>query len=107
MTTPHQGRTNTQHTIQQIPVALKRDYITVVGASHMTLMEKLRGQKGNKMRFINQGIRQIRLYPPATANHATQRIFLIFTENSKRFFFNPGREVLKTRTEAKSRNLTP
>lgn len=105
MTTPHQGRTNTQHAIQQIPVALKRDYITVVGASHMTLMEKLRGQKGNKMRFINQGIRQIRLYPPATANHATQRIFLIFTEDYERSLLDAVKEVVETRYGAKYREL--
>lgn len=105
MTAPHQGKTSAQHAIQQIPISLQRDFITVVGASHMTLMEKLRGQKGNKMRFINQGIRQIRLYPPASANDATQRIFLIFTEDYERPLLDAVREVIETRYGAKYREL--
>ena len=40
MTAPHQGKTSAQHAIQQIPISLQRDFITVVGASHMTLVEK-------------------------------------------------------------------
>ncbi|QLC72639.1 hypothetical protein LPB260_17905 [Pseudomonas sp. LPB0260] len=105
MTAPHQGATSSQHAIQQIPVSLQRDFITVVGASHMTLMERLRGQKGNKMRFINQGIRQVRLYPPASANDATQRIFLIFTEDYERPLLDAVKEVVETRYGAKYREL--
>ncbi|MDM8350842.1 hypothetical protein P8H27_18360 [Pseudomonas sp. sp1636] len=105
MTAPHQGKTSSQHAIQQIPVSLQRDFITVVGASHMGLMEKLRGQKGNKMRFINQGIRQVRLYPPASANDATQRIFLIFTEDYERPLLDAVKDVVETRYGAKYREL--
>jgi hypothetical protein len=105
MTAPHQGKTNAQHAIQQIPVALQRDFITVVGASHMTLVERLRGQKGNKMRFINQGIRQIRMYPPASANDSTQRIFLIFTEDYERPLLDAVKNVVETRYGAKYREL--
>lgn len=105
MTAPHQGKTSSQHAIQQIPVSLQRDFITVVGASHMALMEKLRGQKGNKMRFINQGIRQTRLYPPASANDATQRIFLIFTEDYERPLLDTVKDVVETRYGAKYREL--
>lgn len=105
MTAVHQGKTSAQHPIQQIPVSLQRDYITVVGASHMTLLERLRGQKGNKMRFINQGIRQVRLYPPATANHATQRIFLIFTEDYERPLLDAVKDVVENRYGAKYREL--
>jgi hypothetical protein len=105
MTAPHQGKTSSQHTIQQIPVSLQRDFITVVGASHMTFMEKLRGQKGNKMRFINQGIRQTRLYPSASANDATQRIFLIFTEDYERHLLDAIKDVVETRYGAKYREL--
>lgn len=105
MTAPHQGKTSDQHAIQQIPIALQRDFITVVGASHMALMEKLRGQKGNKMRFINQGIRQIRMYPPASANDATQRIFLIFTEDYERPLLDAVKGVVETRYGAKYREL--
>lgn len=95
MTAPYQGNTSAQHAIQQIPVSLQRDFITVVGASHMTLLESLRGQKGNKMRFINQGIRQIRLYPAATANDSTQRIFLIFTEDYERPLLDAVKNVVE------------
>ncbi|SEL50369.1 hypothetical protein SAMN05216214_11341 [Atopomonas hussainii] len=105
MTAVHQGKTSAQHPIQQIPVSLQRDYITIVGASHMTLLERLRGQKGNKMRFINQGIRQVRLYPPATANHATQRIFLIFTEDYERPLLDAVKDVVENRYGAKYREL--
>lgn len=105
MTAPHQGRTSAEHAIQQIPVSLQRDFITVVGASHMTLMEKLRGQKGNKMRFINQGIRQIRLYPPASADDSTQRIFLIFTEDYDRTPLDAVKDMVETRYGAKYREL--
>jgi hypothetical protein len=95
MTAPHQGNTSAQHAIQQIPISLQRDLITVVGASHMTFTERLRGQKGNKMRLINQGIRQIRLYPEATANDSTQRIFLIFTEDYERPLLNAVKSVVE------------
>ncbi|MHA6492124.1 hypothetical protein ACX0MV_02600 [Pseudomonas borbori] len=95
MTTPHQGKTSAEHAIKQIPVSLQRDFITVVGASHMTMMETLRGQKGNKMRFINQGIRQIRAYPPATANDSTQRIFLIFIEDYERKLLDAVKGVVE------------
>ncbi len=105
MTAPHQGRTSAEHATQQIPVSLQRDFITVVGASHMTLMEKLRGQKGNKMRFINQGIRQIRLYPPASADDSTQRIFLIFTEDYDRTLLDAVKDIVETRYGAKYREL--
>lgn len=105
MTAPHQGKTSAQHAIQQIPISLQRDFITVVGASHMTLVEKLRGQKGNKMRFINQGIRQIRHYPPASANDSTQRIFLIFTEDYERPLLDAVKTIVETRYGAKYREL--
>lgn len=105
MTAPHQGRTSAEHAIQQIPVSLQRDFITVVGASHMTIMERLRGQKGNKMRFINQGIRQVRLYPEASADDAIQRIFLIFTEDYDRPLLDAVKEVVETRYGAKYREL--
>lgn len=105
MTAHYQGQTSAQHGIQQIPVALQQDFITVVGASHMTLMERMRGQKGNKMRFINQGIRQIRHYPPASANDAIQRIFLIFTDDYDRSLLDAVKELVETRYGAKYREL--
>jgi hypothetical protein len=74
MNQPHQGKTSAQHGTTRIPISLQQDFITVVGASPMTLLESLRGQNGNKMRFINQGIRQTRLYPPATASAQDEAI---------------------------------
>lgn len=105
MTTPHTGKTSAQHAIQQIPIAVQRDFITVVGASHMTMMERLRGQKGNKMRFINQGIRQVRLYPEASADDNTQRIFLIFTEDYERPLLDAVKDVVESRYKAKYQEL--
>lgn len=100
-----QGNTTEQHGTTRVPVSLQQDYITVVGASHMTLMERMRGQKGNKMRFINQGIRQIRLYPEATPNHSTQRIFLIFIEGYERRLLDRVKEVVETRYGARYQEL--
>ncbi|MDP3847710.1 MAG: hypothetical protein Q8R10_14925 [Pseudomonas sp.] len=105
MTAPHQGKTSNQHAITQIPIARQQDFITLVGASPMSLMEKLRGQQGNKLRFINQGIRQIRLYPPATANDSTQRIFLIFTEDYERKLLDAVKDLVESRYGAKYREL--
>src|SRR5690606_18186849 len=92
-----QGNTTEQHGTMRVPVSLLQDYITVGGASHMTLMERVRGQKGNKMRFINQCIRQIRIYPEATHNHSTQRIFQIFIEDYERRLLDRVKEVVETR----------
>lgn len=100
-----QGNTTEQHGTTRVPVSLQQDYVTVVGASHMTLMERVRGQKGNKMRFINQGIRQIRLYPEATPNHSTQRIFLIFIEDYERRLLDRVKEVVETRYGARYQEL--
>jgi hypothetical protein len=101
----HQSKTSAQHATQQIAVSLARDYITVVGASHMTLMEKLRGQKGNKMRFINQGIRQLRQYPAATANDSVQRIFLIFIDDYERPLLDAVKGIVEGKYGAKYREL--
>jgi len=105
MTQPHQGKTSAQHGTTRIPISLQQDFITVVGASPMTLLESLRGQKGNKMRFINQGIRQARLYPPAAASDSTQRIFLIFTKDYERKLLDRVKGVVESRYGAKYREL--
>lgn len=47
------------------------------------------------MRFINQGIRQIRWCPQATANDSTQRTFLIFTEYYERLLLNAMKNVVE------------
>nr|WP_315446981.1 hypothetical protein [uncultured Pseudomonas sp.] len=80
MATPDkkQGETSDQHATTQVKGTLAQDYVTVVGASYMSLYEKVRGQKGNKMRFINQGIRQLTKYPAGTPNFSVQRVFLVF-----------------------------
>lgn len=105
MAQQHRGKTNTQHSTTQISVSLQQDFITVVGSSHMTTMESLRGQKGNMMRFINQGIRQTCLYPPAAPNDSIQRIFLIFTEGYERKLLDAVKDLVTTRYQAKYREL--
>ncbi|WXL26382.1 hypothetical protein WG219_02510 [Ectopseudomonas mendocina] len=105
MATLHQSKTSAEHATKQIPVSLARDYITVVGASHMTLMEKVRGQKGNKMRFINQGIRQLRQYPAATPSYSVQRIFLIFIDDYERPLLNAVKGIVEKKYGAQYREL--
>ncbi|MDD0968427.1 MULTISPECIES: hypothetical protein [Pseudomonas] len=76
-----QAQTTEQHATTQVTGTLAQDYVTVVGASYMSTIENWRGQKGNKMRFINQGIRQLTKYPEGTPSFSKQRVFLIFKDD--------------------------
>lgn len=100
-----QGSTTSEHATTRVPVCLQHDYITVIGASHMTWGEWVRRQKGNKMRFINQGIRQLRQYPEATPTHSVQRIFLIFIDDYDRRLLDRVKAVVEGRYGARYREL--
>ncbi|MFJ2539549.1 MULTISPECIES: hypothetical protein [unclassified Pseudomonas] len=82
MATPkkNQGQTNDQHATTQVKGTLAQDYVTVVGASYLGFIANIRGQRGNMMNFINQGIRQLKSYPPSTPSYSIQRAFLIFKD---------------------------
>ena len=75
-----QGSTTDQHGTTQVKGTLAQDYVTVVGASYISWMANIRGQRGNMMNFINQGIRQLKSYPAGTPNYSIQRAFLIFKD---------------------------
>mgnify|MGYP003452531102 CR=1 FL=1 len=70
---PTLGGTTQEHGTTRVSMSVQQDYVTVVGASHSTLMEDIRGQMGNKLRFINQGIRQLRKYPEGTTTDGQQQ----------------------------------
>ena len=63
----------------------KEDYITVVGARTATTDISLSGATrffqspvGNQYMFINQGLRQLHLFPKTTADHSKQNILVVF-----------------------------
>jgi len=104
------GQTTDQHKKKDILAYQKYDYITVVGASYMSFGEHIRDvagmdARGNKMRFVNQGIRQIRLYPKPTEDFTIQRIFLIFIEDYPRNLLDKIKNVVESRYGAAYREL--
>lgn len=63
----------------------KEDYITVVGARTATTDISLSGATrffqspvGNQYMFINQGLRQLSLFPKTTADYSKQNILVVF-----------------------------
>ncbi len=83
-----------------ISVSENYDYVTVVGASYTSLIEDVRKQMGNKMRFVNQGIRQLRLYPMTTDDLSVQRVFLIFIEEYEAKLLKRIQQVVSGRYRA-------
>lgn len=98
-----QGNTTQAHGTTRVGMSLQRDYVTVVGASHSTFMEDLRGQMGNKMRFINQGIRQLRKYPEGKPDFSVQRVFLIFVDDYERTLLDEVKKIVEGRYGAQYR----
>ena len=94
-----------RHTTTQVKGTLAQDYVTVVGASYMSLYEKVRGQKGNKMRFINQGIRQLTKYPIGTPNFTIQRVFLIFKNDYPENLLAALKDVVENQHGAQYREM--
>lgn len=80
------------------------DYVTVVGCSNPSAFDSIspreiasnlwNGQDGDKVMFINQGIRQVREYPPAKPDDSVQRVFLIFTEGYSRPLLDAVRDIV-------------
>lgn len=98
-----QGKTSREHGTTLVGMSLQHDYVTVVGASHSTFMENLRGQMGNKMRFINQGIRQLRKYPEGKPDFSVQRVFLIFVDDYERKLLDEVKKIVEGRYRAQYR----
>lgn len=98
-----QGKTTQAHGTTRVGMSLQRDYVTVVGASHSTFMEDIRGQMGNKMRFINQGIRQLHKYPLGKPDFSVQRVFLIFIDDYERPLLDEVKKIVEGRYGAQYR----
>lgn len=98
-----QGKTSREHGTTRVSMSLQQDYVTVIGASHSTLLEDLRGQMGNKMRFVNQGIRQLRQYPEAKPDFSVQRVFLIFVDDYERQLLDEVKKLVEGRYGAQYR----
>lgn len=98
-----QGNTTRAHGTTRVSMSLQHDYVTVVGASHSTFIEDVRGQMGNKMRFINQGIRQLRKYPEGKPDFSVQRVFLIFIDDYERPLLNEVKKIVEGRYGAQYR----
>lgn len=92
------------------------DYVTVVGCSRPRIFDSSaprdvasnlwNGQAGDEVMFINQGIRQIRQYPPAQSDDSVQRVFLVFTEGYSRPLLEEVKRIVENRYDAKYRELT-
>ncbi|VXA92907.1 conserved hypothetical protein [Pseudomonas sp. 8AS] len=100
---PTLGGNTQEHGTTRVSMSVQQDYVTVVGASHSTLMEDIRGQMGNKMRFINQGIRQLRKYPEGKPDFSVQRVFLVFVDDYERQLLDELRKVVEGRYGAQYR----
>lgn len=98
-----QGSTTRVHGTTRVGMSLQRDYVTVIGASHSTFVEDVRGQMGNKMRFINQGIRQLRKYPEGKLDFSVQRVFLIFIDDYERPLLDEVKKIVEGRYGAQYR----
>jgi hypothetical protein len=91
------------------------DYVTVVGCSNPSAFDSIsprevasnlwNGQNGDKVMFINQGIRQIREYPLAKPDDSVQRVFLIFTEDYSTPLLGEVKQIVEGRYGAKYREL--
>ncbi|WP_204371386.1 hypothetical protein, partial [Burkholderia cepacia] len=56
-----QSQTGPNNPTTEVAAIADLDYVTVVGCSNPAFY--VRARKGNRMMFINQGIRQLRQYP--------------------------------------------
>ncbi|CAD5106247.1 hypothetical protein [Zestomonas carbonaria] len=96
--------TTENNTVTEVTAIQDFDYVTVVGCSNPTHFDSsnlwdvasnlYNGQDGDKAMFINQGIRQIRLYPPADGE-SSRRVFLIFPELYERAWLDRVREIVE------------
>ncbi len=68
----------TEHPIQKVDVIGDYDYVTVVGVWDPSFKESFLNNYGNSMNFINQGLRQLMLYPKQTPNLSIQRVYILF-----------------------------
>lgn len=111
-----QTQTDLNRPVTPVEAIADYDYVTVVGCSNPNAVDSFNpidiytnlrtGQVGDKMMFINQGIRQIRQYPQAKPDGSVQRVFLIFTELYSKSLLDEVSNIVERRYSAKYRELT-
>ncbi|AIO28347.1 hypothetical protein [Burkholderia cepacia] len=99
-----QSRTGPNNPTTEVAAIADLDYVTVVGCSNPAFY--VRARKGNRMMFINQGIRQLRQYPEAMPDYAIQRVFLIFAKNYPRKLLDKLKKIVEVDYCASYRELT-
>ncbi|MDH0091476.1 hypothetical protein N7373_08470 [Achromobacter mucicolens] len=92
------------------------DYVTVVGCSVPRIFDSWsardvasnvwNGQAGDKVWFINHGIRQLQQYPKGTPDYSIQRVFLMFTEQYPRKLLDEVKSIVVGMYGASYRELT-
>lgn len=100
-----QSQTREKPGVTDVSIIHDFDYVTVVGCSDPTYFDSWsprkiasnmwNGQAGNKVMFINQGIRQLRIYPETTPDKSIRRVFLIFTDAYERVLLDKVKEYVE------------
>lgn len=111
-----QSRTGPENPTTEVEAIADVDYVTVVGCSVPQIFDSWNardiasnvwnGQAGDKVWFINHGIRQLQQYPAGTADYSIQRVFLIFTEQYSRALLDEVRSIVTGMYGASYRELT-
>ncbi|OXI41815.1 hypothetical protein [Burkholderia aenigmatica] len=99
-----QSTTGPDNPLTEVDAIADLDYVTVAGCSDPAFY--VRARKGNKMMFINQGIRQLRQYPEGTADYSIQRVFLVFTRGYPRKLLDALQKIVEVDHRASYRELT-
>ncbi|WP_131723358.1 MULTISPECIES: hypothetical protein [Burkholderia] len=99
-----QSRTGPNNPTTEVEAIADLDYVTVVGCSNPAFY--VRARKGNRMMFINQGIRQLRQYPEGTPDYAIQRVFLIFAKDYPRKLLDELKKIVEVGYCASYQELT-
>lgn len=100
-----QSKTGTDNPITEVQAIADLDYVTVVGCSVPQIFDSWsprdiasnikNGQAGDKVWFINHGIRQLQQYPERTPDYSIQRVFLIFTEQYPRKLLDEVKSIVE------------
>ncbi|AIO29086.1 hypothetical protein [Burkholderia cepacia] len=99
-----QSQTGPNNPTTEVAAIADLDYVTVVGCSNPAFY--VRARKGNRMMFINQGIRQLRQYPEGAPDYAIQRVFLIFARDYPRKLLDKLKKIVEVDYGASYREMT-
>lgn len=99
-----QSQTGPDNPTTEVQAIADFDYVTVVGCSVPQIFDSWsardiasnvwNGQAGDKVWFINHGIRQLQQYPMGTPDYSVQRVFLIFTEQYPRKLLDEVKSIV-------------